>query len=975
MDIDTSINNLIRTDVFPIIDFKYKGIQFSSKFKKQSATIKDRLFKEESIDSKSIHEFEKKDGIIIMKNLILPKNLSLRNFTYIIAFALNVNISSIILKSNNIPYFKNLQINDYLDNFSIGNSKISILITNKEEIENLGYERIFWNQYINSIYYFSSLNDWKLKVFPTIENISIICLMKNVKISITKLFNSNSVSTEILKILIHSSKLDSFNGNYRQMQYVKFPIYLENGFVNTVSNYETTTFYVNLWDTDIIKLSRIEVSENGVIVFRFNVTDTSENIETITQHLKQFIDAGMIKKSLEKIQFDECVLSETIPKFSRIEIGDIVSSVVIQGMNGENFDEISKLFNQGIPWLKYKTNTSISVGFFTENSFTSSINYYQSLNSHEYITKQIVQKFILETLHILINHDNTIITFYGIDSIEEMSWLCSLICGIFEKPKINQFNYKADKSPETIKNKYQNIPSKKLLKVLFDADNIIFGPRKISDTYRPYSSLAQRDVQRVVIVSKEEFKILSKSNPESCANIQSQEKASERLLLFCPFDDYKYINFRYLTNQICFPKCTNNLTNRNQFKFCSNQLGMMSYGNFETKYENKTLIMYNSLISFNRKCKPPIELTNILVNYYLVKPKLKLSISQYCMNMFKKYPFIIRRDFKNGCYEILSDYDKSGDYVLVLQSESDGNYFVILSNDSNEPFILREHEEFKQTVDAIVDASKIRDQFISFINKIFKFSFKDEPIHSVFKELCMKHGVILVADDRVIKGVIKNNVFYSTPEILINHITNIYKIADFKIIILSILKGLINLPKLEDLPKDQISKLLIDFKLDSVCGVVFMDSILFISPFSDWEELNYPFEYFDYQSLLIFNSNKEKIVSIYKSTNSNIKTIFDIWTFIYVSTRKTFDIEDLRRFLENHLIIKEGRKLKFLSNTFFISWRKSEVTKDDLNGYLDEIKNKSNFLYSFSNLINDDMIFKYDYTKESIQSKIITSSM
>ena len=987
MNIDININGLIRTDVIKISNFIYEGIRFSSNFQTKKMDIFNKLFKDNGIDKKELHEFEVKDKIIQMKNLILPKNISLRNFLYMVAFCCDVDVTSISFETGNIPNFSNLQTNDYLDNYVLGNSELSLKINSKKQIPDLGYETIFNEQYMNSIYYFSSLNFWKTTIYPTIEVISVICVKKDMRINITKLFNINSISNTVQKILIHSSKLDDFMGNYRKMQYVKCPIYIQNGFTNAVSNYETVTFYVNMWNSETVKLNRIECSENGVVVFRFGVNDTSEYHQNITADLQTFIDKGFYKTMLENIQFEEAIYSETIPEFDNVKIGDITSSVVIQGIDGSNFENISKTINQDIPYLKYKTNSSISIGFFTEASFTSSILYFQALNSHEYITKQIVQKFIMGTLHLLTNPNNLIFTLYNIDSMDEFKWLFELVCGIFPAPTIKQYNYRADKSIAAIKNKYQNIPSKKLLRSLYESDNIIFGSRKIGDAYRPYSSLAQKDRQRVALVSKEEYKVLEKEQPESCATVQSQQNQNERLFLFCPFDDYRFLNFRYLTNQVCFPKCTNALTNRTQYKYCSEQLQIDTSSKMENRFENKTLTLYNALLSFGRKCKAPEELTSLLINYYLYKPKLTCSVTQYCLSMFKLEPFIIKRDIRKETYTILTDYSSMFDYILVLQSEADDNYFICLSNIDNKPFRFSENTEFKRFIDSITDNMRIRHYFVNFMNNLLKLKLDpEEPIQKTLKDLTIKHQIVFVTDGKVIKGIVKNNIFYTTPPLMINHSKRIYTIANYKIVIMSVLNGFIKLPELEDIPLEYVSKFLIDFHTNSVRGLIWMNEELYIEPYKDYQflidssftkkQIPLRIEYFDFNATLIFkiSDNNQKIFNTFKLKDVEISRIFDIWLFIFCSTFKELDLMKFKEYVKNNIEFSSSIRLKYLSNSYYVSWRNTVVTEDDLNKYIEHIQesNQDDLLYCFSDIISEDMVFKFDHFMESIQVKIIT---
>ena len=385
--INTHTSNMIRTDVLRIIGSdKYDGIQFSSKFTKETTNTFNKLFKDSTIDKnklkaftltsssstkKSANESTKKssdnsnekvandytkkssntpqdksfkssadnesshvkndiyddvltmstndilnnnqneqkykarinreidssilDGLfddtddtpvnakyngpkqtIHMTNMVLPKCMSLHNFKHMLAFVLDLEVSSIALITDTIPRFRDLQISDYIENFTVGNADISIRVMNNQTVPDMGYDKVFYGQYINAIYYFSSFHEWTAPAYPSIESISIMCVKKGVKINAIKLFNINSLCQEIKKILIHSHKLDNYMSNYRKMQYVKCQSYLENGFTNTVSNYNTVTFYVNLWEEEmevyVYERSRLQTSNT------FPCRETSDQV-------------------------------------------------------------------------------------------------------------------------------------------------------------------------------------------------------------------------------------------------------------------------------------------------------------------------------------------------------------------------------------------------------------------------------------------------------------------------------------------------------------------------------------------------------------------------------------------------------------------------------------------------------------------------------------------------------------------------
>ena len=128
------------------------------------------------------------------------------------------------------------------------------------------------------------------------------------------------------------------------------------------------------------------------------------------------------------------------------------------------------------------------------------------LVNKDFITDNVIQRSLLPTCHAGINITTNFIAVSSMyaGSYEESLYHYSMILGIFSKLQGNTEStvIKEEQSLKAIRKRATAINKKRLLKILYSTDPVLFGERKVGRGSRPYSGLAQKSEQRVVPITK-----------------------------------------------------------------------------------------------------------------------------------------------------------------------------------------------------------------------------------------------------------------------------------------------------------------------------------------------------------------------------------------------------------------------------------------------------------------------------------------
>lgn len=985
-------------------------ISFYNKIPDYTKTTSLNLFENIIEDNiKYLNDKTLKNKILTMKNITLPKSLSLFDLKLIIAFCLEINISEIeILYTNfetvnkkDIKKINTLKFNyqnkiynqDFYKNISIGDSDITVIYTGNDDIKINNYEKDFFTNYITQLKYIKKLleNSKKMGLKEFNDNISVknieVSLIYgstkdfSIEINLPKLFNMLHISKIYRKIIIHDSIIDAYQSNARSLQYCKSTHDTLNPFKGTISKYNCLNIYIGKEIDKSITLTRIEITKNTTINIAFTISDTFLTIDDIKTKLSDYFkENSEFWILLKKLKINEAVYDLNFDIKNYIPIYNTISaSYIYTNTKADDMNNVSLLFSQEIPDIKYKTKTSI---LFTNYCFFD-INVYNKYlylkTIYDVITKSIIQKSILPTNHISESSDEIVVF-----SFDNCSTFNSLINNfLYLLPLFKYKQKKEDKKDiklnvKNLRKKYSNIPDKELLNKLLSIDPITFGSREKNNKKKPYSGLAQKKEQRVVPISLEEYEYLNNELPESVINIKNQHNPEQRLCLFCPFKEFSTINFHYMNGQLCVPKCTTKSSNKSQYLFCSKQLDNLNLIKFENRFENKTIIHYNPLLTPGRKCKPPPEFNNVLIDYVLYKIKTTKNIVKYCLDNYKAHPFIIKRDEINSNYEILMEYNDNIDYVLVIQSEGDDMYFVFLNEHEFKPLLFSQNPEIKSFFKENSVKSSLQFNFFNFIEKIIKTNlsqYYSDYFKNIFNILISNHKIKFVIFEDFIYGIIYKNILYMTPKFY-------YVFEDQDLINTEQLYNAISnykYPNISSLDKNGITKLYMDYNDKKIHAINYYNVDVLI------EKTDITAKYEHIKTLLFDKSaifNKYLNINFEKQTNLkqrelkilNIKDILNTYIFIFIHLYDNFNIDIFKKELFKLNIIQKYTDIRYTQEKTYVSWRKSKISEEDFEYFI-----KNNFSFSHINLIEimytqfqNNLEFKIINSLETLSSKIIT---
>lgn len=964
--------------------------------------------------NKTIKIDDKSFELIYVPNIILLRAISLQNLIYILAFILKVNISEIDVKCFNIdllnPKDKEKienyefiyqtqfeQKNEYNSMISIGNSIITVDITsNSDANKYVNYDEYFYPDYYNILNYTKKLLESNLKkihIIPTVKNMIVSLIYGDINstisdINIAKLFNLLHISDKIRKITIHDDSIDEFKATPRAMQYAKSPINASNPFKGTASRFNTICIYFGIEIDKSITLSRIEINKNSTIHCIFTITNISLSYEHIRNSITDFYINGKFWILLKNVRINEVVmdLNFDINKYIPIYNG-VTISTLYSGIKASDFEKISLLANQEIPNIKYRTKTSIDLNMYGFNDIGVYYKYLYIINFHEFVTKITLQKDLLPTLHVSEYTKNSIsISINGAFSFKEALFNICMIIPLFKhSDSQNIFTLKTDISVDSIREKCKSIPTKTLLKTLEETDPVLFGPRKVKNKQRPYSGLAQKNEQRVVPITMDEYEYLKTKMPESVVNLQNQHNSTQRLYLFCPYKNFSYLNFHHLNGQLCVPKCTIKQSNKSQHSFCSEQLDSENKISFSNKFENQTITLYNPLISPGRRCKVPPELINILINFILLKLNITINIYNYIETTYEKEPFIIKRDIKNNIYNILTEYNKNTDYILILQSEIDEKYFIFLDESTNEPLIFSKNMEIRTFFEANSIKTNVQYNFFNYIEKILKTNlnqYYDLPLKEIINIIINKYKIKFIIHSTFIYGIIYDKVLWITPKFYW-----VFNESDLntELIYKSFEKIKLNIYTFPDISKldiKAISTAYISYNTEKISMVNYYGNSLPIIPISKSEKYSHIRSIiYDDESLIenYLNINYEKKSNIKEKQilQLNVEQILNMYIFIYSNLESDLNVEKIKEELKKlNIVYKDNTFISYTPYQSYVSWRSSKISESDFDNYMNRFIEKGittkELISILYNQFQNELKFKVISNIEQLESKIIT---
>ena len=974
--------------------------------------------------------------VLHFKNLCIFKSCTFKTLRYIIAYVLNINITDVDIRIDftanspelttlNDEHVNNLfesnlnrtfhhhleqrtqDITVFKECISIGNVPLSILLINNNDNKINNYEEIFYPDYFATALYIKKnlLNMQKQKItsYPLHLNISHIIITlaysgpldSHSNINIDKLFNLHRVGKPFSKIYLHSDNMDSYLSNPRPMQYVKTDISFTNVFKGLSSLFNTCSLY---WGTEIdtgLTLQRIDVETNMTINLSFININSNNSYDKLIALIKEWLNVNLLK-ILKSTKINECIYNLNFDYAFYIPfISSVSASINVPNTAQSDIDALNEILSQEICKLKFKTRTSIQMNAYGFWNFSSVYRLLYLNSMHEFLTTNILYKDLLPNVHVGMNTDtDSSITISNAFNYENLIYLFYFVLSAYSKISKNlsisdsgvietpSFQNMTIESIRTKCSKY----GKNLLKILEKTDPRLFGPRVIGKSPRSYSGLCQKHKQRAVPITKEEYEFLHDKVPNSVVNIRNQTYQDQRIYLFCPYKKYSFLNYHVFPNQLCIIRCTTKSSNKTQYNYCANALDAEHVVDIQNKYENQTITLYNPLITKGRKCRLPDELKDTLVNFILLKVNVLSSIYRYCLSVYDKHPFIIRRDPNERRYLVLSEYNETLDYVLIIQSEMNDDYFIVLNEDTMKPLIFSENDEIKKFFISCVKKTESQYNFFNFIEKILKVNinqFYNEAVKFLLNKIRLEFDVKYVINEKFIYGIIWKKMLVMTPRFYWEFEDNAtYTIPLFKAIEMVNSKSL-DFPSVATLSYEYISDLYIDYVTKKVHMVKYYNSILIVKPFDITARFSNNFSImFDYAALLmnLYNINETLKHDIKNAKQIKVMNIADIvinYIYIYLMNDEKLDMEKIKQKLVSLGIVWDGPTyIVYTDNTnkSYVSWRSSKINVEEFEYYFkkyafisvnDNIKN----IY---NKFQEELKFKI-YGTEAITPKIITA--
>jgi len=476
----------------------------------------------------------------------------------------------------------------------------------------------------------------------------------------------------------------------------------------------------------------MSVCENMTIDITFTNLNTTMGYEDIVSKLRRWVDAELIA-FLQYTDLHECIYLDSFSYYKYVPmVNGLTATITVENASIKDINEVGNILLQKIPVIRFPTRTSIQFNTYGFRTYGSYYKLLYLLEYQDFLTENIIQKNLLPIAHVGLNTERktAFITISNAFNYRNLMFNFYYILYGFDKLD-KKFKDTSDLNTltfENIRKRSLKYEKKTLLKVLLMTDPRLFGSRNVKGTIRPYSGLSQQQNQRVIPLTYEEYNIVKAKAPNTIINVQNQTYPDQRLYLYCPWTDTKFINFHSFPGQLCTVKCTTKASNKSQINYCVNQLGVSDMIFVDYKYENQTITLYNPLLSVGRKCKVPSEIMTTFFDYILLKLPIKIhDVEHYCMDNYQKHSFIIQRDPKTQAYRIFSDFNVDYDYILILQSELNDECFLFIEDKfgTPQPMTLDKNPILKNFFIENIHKTKNQVDFFNYLRGLLKIDIEN----------------------------------------------------------------------------------------------------------------------------------------------------------------------------------------------------------------------------------------------------------
>lgn len=801
----------------------------------EKKTTSNDILEQEIIEDKKIITHK-------LKKMMLFKNTSLLDFKRIINSVCNCEVFDLNLVFNNKYGFSSKIPNmSFYDNYlNVGDNKIHLKTTNNIKMDYANQIVFYLPIYQKTLKYIKDLIKRASKK-PNISlnyqinklSLTYYTIKTDININLCDLFNLYNCKKLFKRVIIHDELLDNYT-NKPLIQYVKQTVGFDLGLKHVEAKTNTLTLFYSKNITDNIIIDTINIFKDGS--FKINLIITNDiSIENILKIVMDYFNTSINGITEFQYLYDHLYINEvnsgldTLTKDDYIvKVSDVNSIYSIQNSSITDINNLNKIFTFNEIKSRFKSNTSIN---FNHYNFLNESILYSFLREIQYnghvIESNYKNKICPEVHYTLDSTKNLVLSCSRFSSFDEMLFALYFTLPLvkYTNLDVSELENETEISKNIIK-RCQKISTKTNLKQLLAKDPVLFAPRTVDKKPRSYSALCQKQEQRPVLLNQQEYNIIREILPESVCDLQNQTFDNQRNYLFCPFEDFKFLNYHHFNGQKCIVRCTTKLSNQTQYNQCANELGAYTKSQFTNKYENNSIIFYNEYLSESRKCYPPTEFKKVLMDYILFSPTLRNEhITQYCARIYNTTPFVIKRDSINKFYYILSnfnerDYNKS---MLCIQTENNPDKYMIFINvKDNKPLILNDKPELRDFFKSYFKNNTIHQNYIKFVcehvlmdyslntkdrnalrSKIEVIS-KYNNINDFIEELKKKWNCQMVYKKNNLYGIIKkkDSIKYYYPTPIINQIIIDSSFIKTKTLLLDLYSKNILLPTFQSINPD-----------------------------------------------------------------------------------------------------------------------------------------------------------------------------
>ncbi|MFA5720399.1 MAG: hypothetical protein WC939_05020 [Acholeplasmataceae bacterium] len=925
-------------------------------------------------------------------NLHLFPMTTINELKYILAFLFELNISHIniqfvesLTNKHSFRYEslysqKNANLEIFNNCISIGYNTIEVEILSHEDNVLNNYESQFLRNYTVLKQYVSKLKSNSPIISPKISYINLSLIYNsNVhpSIDICRLFNLSPAS-KYSKVYINSKKVDDVYDSEREMQYVKTTTSSANIFKGVESIYESCVFYVGTEVGNGLILNSIAICENMTIDLTFINFDISVSYDDLMIRLKQFISKKLMK-IIKDTNIDECIYDSKFSYSNYVPVlTGLTASITISKGTIQDIGSTGNILLQKVPTIRFPTKTSIQFNTYCFRSIASLYRLLYLLESQDYLTENIIQKWILPIAHVGLS-DGLTITISNAVNYQNLIFNFLYIIKNLENYSLNSEEKTTELTYNNIRKRALKYDKKTLLGVLLATDPRLFGSRNINGVDRPYSGLAQKENQRVIPLTHEEYKIVKKKAPGSVVNLQNQTFQNQRLYLYCPWSDTKYVNFHIYPNQLCIVKCTTKLSNRSQINYCVEELNVVDMLDLKYRYENQTVTLYNPLINKGRKCKLPTEISQSFYGYVLQKLPIDIhDLELHCLAKFESHPFVIQRNPNEFNYIIFSEIDETKNYVLIMQSELNNDSFVFLDESTGKPLLFSNNATVKSFFLENIQKTKNQTDFFNYIRKLLKINIDDiynKTANVLMEELHVKHGIRFGGVSSFVYCIIYNSKVYIVPKFYIKAFRPEEKLFMLLPNVLDlILMRHLHFPPLSDFDINDVTMVYRNYTSKMITAIQYNGVVCFISRVENLPpKVKIPIVIFDSRESLnrLFELDQREETGIKTQLLGSVIELINLLIFAFIMETRTREInnKEFIAYIKKLGVVDKQTKLVFTNE--IVSWRQSKLSLIDLKNN-EHVYVNTNIEELIYNQLQRNIRFSH-INGEYINKKIITS--